>query len=198
MSEYVAPEEKLLRLIRGQKKPVVLGDLPKKQSAQEKVKKEFGFVLNLTKIKNFSLGIFILSSLIFLLLLNWPAYTPKELVHQAVVIKQVALDIEKNKADAGEDLDKYLAGAEKKQIFLLSSKTENAQVAAIAASELLKDLSLLGVITGDDPQAVVEDKLSQKTYYLKEGQFVREFKLKKIGEAKIILEYGGDEFELHL
>ena len=67
-----------------------------------------------------------------------------------------------------------------------------------APSELLKSYSLSGVITGENPQAIIEDSASKKTYFLNKGQYLGDFKIDDIIEGKVILELRGQRFELSL
>jgi len=65
-------------------------------------------------------------------------------------------------------------------------------------SELAKDLVLVGVITGDNPQAIIQDKRTRQTFYVYEGENVLEFKIKKIEKAVVILEHNGETLKLSL
>jgi len=65
-------------------------------------------------------------------------------------------------------------------------------------SELAKDLVLVGVITGDNPQAIIQDKRTRQSFYVYEGESVLEFKVKRIEKATVILEYKGETLKLSL
>ena len=70
---------------------------------------------------------------------------------------------------------------------------------AIAANvDLLKDITLVGIITGANPQAVIEDKKSLKNYYVTKGQFIGQMQVEDIQEGKIIINYKGQKYELYL
>lgn len=75
---------------------------------------------------------------------------------------------------------------------------EEKPVVTINIAELAKDLSLLGIIFGDNPQAIIEDKKSQRTYYVSKGQFIGEFQIEDVQEKKVILNCHGQKFELYL
>ncbi len=64
--------------------------------------------------------------------------------------------------------------------------------------QAIQDLNLLGIVSGDNPQAIIEDKKSQKTYFLKKGDFLGDFELKDIQKGKVILDLSGQQFELSL
>lgn len=65
-------------------------------------------------------------------------------------------------------------------------------------SELARDLVLVGAITGDNPQAIIQDKRTRQTFYVYEGESVLEFKIKKIEKAVVILEHNGETIKLSL
>ncbi|MFH0732266.1 MAG: type II secretion system protein N [Candidatus Omnitrophota bacterium] len=65
-------------------------------------------------------------------------------------------------------------------------------------SDMVINLTLIGVITGDNPQAIIEDKKTRQTYYVYEGENVLEFKVKKVEKAVVILEYNGETTKLSL
>lgn len=78
-------------------------------------------------------------------------------------------------------------------------RTERTSGAKIeSASDKLKDLSLIGIIAGEKPQAVIEDKKIQKTYFLYKGQILNQMKLEEILEDRVILDFEGEKFELTL
>lgn len=62
----------------------------------------------------------------------------------------------------------------------------------------IKDLSLIGIIAGEKPQVVIEDKKIQKTYFLYEGQMLNQMKVEKISEDRVILDFNGEKIELAL
>lgn len=68
----------------------------------------------------------------------------------------------------------------------------------IGPYELLKSYSLAGVVSGENPQAIIEDTASKKTYFLNKGQYLGDFKIDDIKEGKVILELRGQRFELSL
>lgn len=57
---------------------------------------------------------------------------------------------------------------------------------------------LVGIIGGDDMQAIVEDKENQKTYYLRQGQSLQNFLIEEIKEDAVILDYRGTKVRLTL
>jgi type II secretory pathway component PulC len=64
------------------------------------------------------------------------------------------------------------------------------------AEEIKSQLNLLGVVWGEKPQAIIEDKKAQKTYFLNKGESLDSVEVKDIFENKVILSYNGQQFEL--
>jgi hypothetical protein len=60
------------------------------------------------------------------------------------------------------------------------------------------NLGLVGIVPGDNPQAIVEEKKNQKTYYLLKGQSINGITVEDIKEDKVVLEYGGKRMTLFL
>jgi len=69
---------------------------------------------------------------------------------------------------------------------------------SIPKGDVAKDLNLLGVITGDNDQAIIEDKSENKTFFLYQGDSFREFKVRDIKDSSVILDYKGEEIELNM
>ncbi|MDP2920761.1 MAG: hypothetical protein Q8O12_00125 [Candidatus Omnitrophota bacterium] len=68
----------------------------------------------------------------------------------------------------------------------------------IPKEEILGNLNLLGIITGDNNQAIVEDKALKKTFFLYKGDSLGELKVYEIKDNAVILEYMGDKIELRM
>ncbi|NQT47011.1 MAG: hypothetical protein HQ593_06035 [Candidatus Omnitrophica bacterium] len=64
--------------------------------------------------------------------------------------------------------------------------------------EKIKSFSLLGVVAGEDPQAIIEDKEAAKTYFLKKGESFNGVRVLEIFEGKAILDINGEEIEIVL
>ena len=77
-------------------------------------------------------------------------------------------------------------------------KDKNGAAKTIVSSELLNNYSLKGVMGGDNPQAVIEDKKSKQTYFLSQGQLLGEFKVDEVQEGKVIFDINGQKMELSL
>ena len=60
------------------------------------------------------------------------------------------------------------------------------------------DIILLGILKGNNPQAIIEDKKNTKTYYLGKGQSTNGIIVEDINEDKVVLEYKGRKITLFL
>ncbi len=106
-------------------------------------------------------------------------------------------------SDGGlKDISYYLEAVRKRDIF-----NRQAQKASIVANaqkppsvkilEATKDLKLVGIAWGAEPDAMIEDTASKRTLFLKRGQFIdNKIRVKAIFKDKVILGYGSEEVEL--
>ena len=61
---------------------------------------------------------------------------------------------------------------------------------------VITDFKLVGILWSDNPQAMIEDKKDQKTYFLKSGEKIKEIMVKEILRDKVVLGSGDREWEL--
>lgn len=205
MKDNISPEEKLLRLIRGQKKQSVttdkqVGITPAVSEVKSTIKpsiylliKKYSSLIGIHKI----IWIFFVTSCIYLAV---------SLIYPLVWLKRIKLP----QIAAGRTIESkiepkvevkpyefYQEGIANKQIFGARFSQDVEKPTAVGL-DFMKDINLVGIIAGENPQAIIEDKKAQKTYYLSKGQFMGEFQLEGIGEGKIILNYNGQRYELYL
>ena len=79
----------------------------------------------------------------------------------------------------------------------LPSKEEKGNSPSLKETRF-KDLALIGILSGKTPQAIIEDKKENKTYFLKEGELLGEMRVEQILNEKVTLSYEGEQFELLL
>ena len=93
----------------------------------------------------------------------------------------------------GEDI-------EKRDIFRSSFQGTSKEVAVEekALKEFTKDLNLLGIVTGKNPQAIIEDKKEGKTYFVNKGDSIGVLRVEEIREDRVILNYQGEQLDLTL
>ncbi|OGX22913.1 MAG: hypothetical protein A3J51_00835 [Omnitrophica WOR_2 bacterium RIFCSPHIGHO2_02_FULL_45_21] len=220
-----SPEERLLRIIKGQSKAAKAGlnKLPQSQGGQlegklpldgqaagpshkaKELRAVFGkdSLSKLALLGRFNAGLFIFWCLLVMIIFVFAriaAMAESSKRHtKGPFIKEDSMP-EKEKFQVLPF--SYYADIISRGGFFKTSLTQETQdikmPAQIAPLELLKGYTLAGVITGENPQAIVEDKTSKKAYFLNKGQYLGDFKIDDIMEGKIILELKGQRFELSL
>ncbi len=202
--DNMTPEEKLLRLIRGKAKFEALPanavqEQPKSAAIKPEPGKEFYFrlrkfttLINIEKVLMVVLG---LASLYLVISFLYPFIGLRK-INLPVVQPQKPDLIKENSKQKIEPFDYYEQSIAGRQIFGQAS-AEGAASAAIN-SNLIKDMNLVGILSGENPQAIIEDKKTQRTSYVVKGQFIGEFQVEDIQDGKIILNYRGQRYELYL
>lgn len=216
MKEIVSGEEKLLKLIRGNKNKPAVAVEPGLQSVQiptlsfaSRIKQFFGRLPFLGPAVDFTVEKFVFLFLIFaviyaLVVFVYPFMRPAKLDLEEVIKRPDFADKKTGNAQKSnievKPLEFYTQGLGGRQIFSASALAGSAASSVIAAadSDLIKNINLVGIISGDRPQAIIEDKKTNKSYYLTKGQFIGEVKIEDIQEGKVILNHKGQAYELYL
>ena len=93
----------------------------------------------------------------------------------------------------------YLEMVQRRDIFapvkLISAENPQDETRK-ALSTLIKDLKLVGISWGKEPEVIIEDTKDNKTYFLKAGDTIGKFKIDTILKDKAILEAEGQKMEL--
>jgi type II secretory pathway component PulC len=201
MTDNILPEEKLLRLLRGGKRTTVKTDsIPVTDPARKQSLKLFSLNFSALTFNKIIKLIFLLSSL----WLIFSFFQPFRFLNKAKLpkaTKEVVADKKQSSTQPKEQAKSYsfyLEGVKGRKIFSSASAEDAQKSIGTASADLIKDINLVGIISGEVPQAVIEDKKAQKTYYLKKGQYIGELQLEDILEGKIILNYNGQSYELYL
>ena len=79
-----------------------------------------------------------------------------------------------------------------------SKPDKDINIKKISKEEIMGNLNLLGIITGDNNQAIIEDKTLKKTFFLYKGDSLGELKVYDIKDSVVILEYKGEKIELNI
>ncbi len=212
MKDNISPEEKLLRLIRGEKESKS-SDLPHPGlSANKKITFRIANLKLFIKNSLFSLihtystpkyirkGIFVLMTVSFIYLIAsfiYPLVGLKKIKLPAVTKEKMQEPIIVQKEET-KPYEFYLGGTRERQIFGNASGQE-AGISAVATEvQSIKDIILVGIISGENPVGIIEDKNTQKTHYVTKGQFIGEFQVEDIQEGKLILNYKGQRYELYM
>lgn len=202
MKDSISPEEKLLKLIKGGRKTSGKENGATSLSNPALLLKGAGSA-GLQKYFSFGFA----QKVINVLMLCAFFYFIGAFVYPWLVTKEIKMPVvlpESQKEDIFENLEKtkpfeyYQDAATVQGVFARPLVAQSQGPSVVAGAELLKDFVLVGIISGDSPQAVVEDKKNQKTYYLRKGQFVGEFQVEQIDAGKIVLSYEDQNYELYM
>lgn len=73
---------------------------------------------------------------------------------------------------------------------------EKKQEPEATLEELAKDLVLKGIIAGPQPQAIIEEKKTQRTHFLNKGEKIGQIVIEDIEEGKVKLKFQDQEMNL--
>ncbi|MEA3560539.1 MAG: hypothetical protein U9R31_02065 [Candidatus Omnitrophota bacterium] len=93
----------------------------------------------------------------------------------------------------------YFEMVRRRNIFspvILKKDKPKPKAKGITLSKLAKDLKLVGIAWGKEPVAMIEDTAAKKTYFLKKGNSINQFKIDDVLKGKIILSFKGETLEL--
>lgn len=99
----------------------------------------------------------------------------------------------------------YLEKARGRDIFQMVSDEEPRSKAVVRSgpvsqriTELTKNLRLVGISWSADPDVMIEDTNTQRTFFLKKGQIIESInvKVEAVFKDKVVLTYEGEEAEL--
>lgn len=207
------PEERLLRLIKGTGKVKENG----KEGSPEPGNSQMpGFIAGLI-LKNKALGqsffsfankvlvaVLAILAVYFIYSLAFKKYEePYELIKKAPADEEA-----RPRAGEGlsapqpivpEDYSKYSREMAGKQIFGSGEVREPAPgTRSSFDADISKRFNLVGIISGEEPQAIIEDAQLQKTYYISKGQSMGGITVAEISDGKVVLNYEGKEVVLVL
>lgn len=199
-----SPEERLLRLIKGEHKK----DRPKVKRSFQKGPAA-GESLKISILKNRLLKNLLLKPATNIALIIVLAILSGYFIYNLFIgVKDVDFLIkEKGSIPAGdtgpqeefalpktEDYSVYKEKIQDKQLFSAPQEESLAK----SDIDLSKKFNLVGIMAGDEPQAIIEDKETEKTYYLYKGQSFNGATVEEIGDGKVVLNYRGRKIILVL
>ncbi len=212
MSPGNAPEEKLLRMIRGDRqKTVKAASVPvtAAQAVTQNVKAarpEQGLrfrvwsCLSGMKAKRAILSAaFMLALCFFIATLAYSLFGLRNVPMPSVnTVKGMTSNAAAVASTRIKPLESYLQSVGAHSLFSAQMSSQSVAAAANVNINLSEEINLVGIIMGDAPQAVIEDKKNQKTYYVNKGQFVGDKQIDDIQSGKVIIQYNGQRYELFL
>lgn len=203
MKDSLSPEEKLLRLIRKDKKDEpadakVASPAPlSAKAAFNALSESINSYLNISSIQKIILIIFTLSVIYLISSFVYPLIGTKEIR----VSKITTANANEQKTESKEEIkpfEFYKGAIADHQIFSGPLSQSGSLPAGNIDLDLTKDIGLVGIISGENPQAIIQDKKAKKTYYVSKGQFIGELQVEDIQQGKVIITYRGQSFELYL
>ena len=98
----------------------------------------------------------------------------------------------------------YLETAQKRNIFspyvppevAKTQQVDQENVRQEEVKKMAENLNLVGITWGDEAMAIVEDKTTGKTHFLKQNETIERFKVDAILTNKVILDFEGMKIEL--
>lgn len=194
------PEERLLNLIKSKGKAAA-ESRPAAAAAGRQL--DLSFIKRLVNLKtlkpkdiiyiNRSLAAAAAVSLVYLIAV---VFFPYKNYHN-VTAPSISVKSSERPAEAAlKEYSVYSQAIQSKKLFFPESVTNVADVGQ--SSGLSEQFNLVGIIAGDSPQAVIEDKKANKTYYLYKGASFNGTVVEDIGSGKVILDCKGERVSLVL
>ena len=197
MKENMLPEEKLLKLIRKDAKEQS-AEVPAPASQKKPV---FGSLrrayVSLLNVRFAVMLLFVVSFVYFM----------AEVIYSFAGLKKISAVFAPPDKGGGtgapalpdlKPFQYYLDGIANRQVFKAAYAGNTESPLSAAGSESIRDFSLVGIISGDNPQAIIQENKTQKTYYLNKGQAIAEYTIEDVLSDKVILNAGGQRYELFL
>ncbi|MFH0764503.1 MAG: hypothetical protein V1927_05815 [Candidatus Omnitrophota bacterium] len=219
--ENISPEERLFRVIQGQKAPHPAEiEFKKKRAIEPRSIRQFFeslkpkilakiaaspdiYHIDIKAVNNCLAGIlvFFTVTVIYYTIAKKPDIAK---VTKALSDIQIQETGKKPQIEALKPISDYLAQIKKRGILAAPSKAEKppplakGKEPASKLNDLAKDLKLKGIAWGKSPKAIVSNEKENRTYFLGEAQVIGStgIEIKVILKHKVIISYGNEEMEL--
>ena len=100
-----------------------------------------------------------------------------------------------------KDYSAFLQTVRREKIFasVYTEKTkQDTGIDRKKISDTIGNLKLVGIVSKEPPKIVIEDKKTNKSFYLREGEsFLGGIQVEKIGKNSVVLDYYEEKFELY-
>lgn len=101
---------------------------------------------------------------------------------------------------SSKDFDSYAQIFEERDVFQAPWENPEGEVVASAVasiqSDLIKQLTLVGIVLDKNPQAIIEDKKTRQTFFVRVGESVNGAVVTAIEEGKVIFKINEEKVEL--
>lgn len=156
--------------------------------------------LGLQEVNKILLGVFLLLLGWFLLDTLLSLEKPKE-----PLIRPADLEVTDERQGGNirqlSDFSIYAQEVKKRQLFkgtLLQDKPASPGITSEPSRTMPSDFQLLGIAAGENPQVIIQNKKTNQTYFLYEGQSQDNLKVEEISGNRVKLNYEGEAFERSL
>ena len=197
------PEEKLLRLIRGQTSQPSSGTPASAPDAKADARVQAPVLR--ARRWNFSWVTGTITALGLILIMEVGGLVMEATRRQPVIVAPRQLPVPAASANASTtpfDEMPTLASSVSGSVFASSPSSSTASVRAMpsaTAKQLASRLTLMGIVSGEPAQAIIEDAQTKKTYFAVIGQMVVEGALvEQILQNRVVLDMNGEKIELAL
>lgn len=193
-----SPEEKLLKLLRGgsERGAGAIKKAPR-ESAEPSYRIDRPYAnLSIIKTMNRFLFIVFFISLAYLL---FKFFRPSIYTARMAEVKTIEPITKLSDATEKQHKDVSFEDIKREDLFIPSYNKTSIIDGPFKNQAGMADFTLKGIVTGKNPQAIIEDKKDNKTYFLFKGDRLLDFEVKDILEGKVILETAeGVDIELKL
>ena len=153
--------------------------------------------LSYSYFKKIIVFILFLSLAYLLIAFIYPSYGLKKLTLPEITQEKIT------PSDAGpiktvEPYEQYSQDIGSRSIFDSGPAVEQAASVSNVSVDSMKDIKVVGIISGEKVQAVIEDTKLNKTYYVTKSQTIGEMRIEDIAEGKVVISYQGKLFDFSL
>ncbi|MCK5595481.1 hypothetical protein KAI19_04825 [bacterium] len=199
------PEDRLLRLIKGEKKEQKgSGKFMKFSGCSDRLKQAISILKTKPVISiNQTLYVIISMLLIYTAYIWMRSGTSEEILIPSSRVLSLESIEEKPQIDLKNQNLKsasfYSEMARKRNLFKqLITNPVILPEARISIRQLVKDFKLIGIVLDERTQVIIENRITKSVHYVNEGNTVGELKVSKISESSVTLSYGTETIDLFL
>jgi len=201
MQDNISPEERLLRLIRGDQKKAkekkqklaVSADV---STSRHKIKKAV-FAISFAVVNRIFIGVLLVLGIY--LLMDFLIINPHKIEETVLTLGELKeASLEELSAALFKPVAYYTRGVKARNIFTAVSPRLKRGLPSSSFTEKLSKLKLQGIVSGVTPQAIIEDTKTGQVYFLSPGEYIGEIELKEILPGKVKLNFYGQEAELSM
>ena len=96
-----------------------------------------------------------------------------------------------------EPIESFQKKWEARHLFFATPKAA-VPAQTLGIEDKVRELSLIGLVSTGEPEAIVKDTRLGQTYFLKKGQKVRDMQVKEVRKNSIVLKSGKEEKEIFI